>query len=67
MKNTHLLYALIAVFALGVVVGGILFIFFQSYVSILALIGLVSVVIKTPAFIKRFSQKVRFNNETNSV
>jgi len=57
MKKSDLLYAFAAVFALGTVAGFLLSILFQSYVFILALIGLVSLAAKAPSFIKRFWPK----------
>jgi hypothetical protein len=57
MIKSDLLYAFAAVFGLGAVAGFLFSILFQSYVFILALIGLVSLAAKAPSFIKRFWPK----------
>ena len=66
MKNTSLLYAFIFVFALGVVVGLVLFVVFQSYVFIMAIFGLIAFIVKIPPIAaKVFNQNKEKTNATN--
>jgi hypothetical protein len=57
MGNRSLLFAFIFVFVLGVTVGCIFFILFQSYLVVLALIGFVSVAVKIPSLINKIAPK----------
>jgi len=58
MKNTSLLYTFIFVFTLGVIVGTIFFVLFQSYVFILAIIGFIVLVLK---IFKVMDSKIKLN------
>lgn len=66
MKNTSLLHAFVFVFALGVVVGCVFFIVFQSYIVIMAVFGLIAFAAKIPAIAaKVFNQNKEKTNATN--
>lgn len=53
MKSRSLLIALTAMFIFGVLVGCVLFMLFQSYVFIVALIGVVGFMSKLPPLIAK--------------
>ena len=53
MKSKTILSALVLMFAFGVVVGCVLFMLFQSYVFIVALIGVVGFMSKLPPLIAK--------------
>ena len=53
MKIKSMLFLLVAFFLFGVVVGCVLFMLFQSYVFIVALIGVVGFMSKLPPLIAK--------------
>ena len=53
MKSKTILSALVLMFAFGVVVGCVLFMLFQSYVFMVALIGVVGFMSKLPPLIAK--------------
>jgi hypothetical protein len=68
MKNTNLLHAFAFVFALGVIVGCVLFIVFQAYIAIMAVFGLIAFMSKAPAIAaKVFNQNKEKTNATNKM
>jgi len=57
MKTRSLLVALTVMFILGVAVGCVLFMLFQSYIFIMALVGLITLISKSiPTIAKTFIQ-----------
>lgn len=58
MKNS-LLLAFVLVFVLGIAAGCFFFILFQSYVVILAFVGLVSLLVKIPPLIDKLAPKIK--------
>lgn len=53
MKVKTLFFLLVAIFLLGVLVGCVLFMLFQSYIFIIALLGVVTFMSKLPPMVAK--------------